>query len=316
MRIILSTFLTAFLCCALAPGAAHSQRANSLGHEIIAPLSGLWILASKIEDKAAKDKLYGATSPAANWAIGQWDIPQDLPPFSHNVTRNGYASVRYNAGKGFTLSQNATSLPCAILYPSGKRLVDEFDLFVGSIPQYDTGHPTTFLNKNEPLSSLSHIVETAAVRPGQIHLADATCPVTRAVIGTGIVLTDFKTRQTFFYQISFSIYQADRDKMTLALLSPAWFFTGTNGQAGTPRQFGYGDRVWSSYGLHPATQSNLTEFSLDVLPRLKQLISAGAQYGMDQDLSDWSVSGLYFGQSAFGHVEYGSAWSHLSLRAG
>ena len=104
--------------------------------------------------------------------------------------------------------------------------------------------------------------------------------------------------------------------MTLALLPPAWFFTGTNGQAGTPRQFGYGDRVWSSYGQHKAIQNNLTEFSLDVLPRLKRLISTGARYGMDQDLSDWRVSGFYFGQSAFGHVEYGSAWSHLSLRAG
>ena len=131
--------------------------------------------------------------------------PASLPPFSHNITRNDYASVRYNGGKGFTLSQNATSLPCAILYPSGKRLVDEFDLFAGSIPQYDTAYPMTFLNKSEPLSSLSHIVEAAAVHPSQIHLADATCPVTRAVIGSGIVVTDFKTRQVFFYQISFSI---------------------------------------------------------------------------------------------------------------
>ncbi|HEY1858155.1 hypothetical protein [Acidocella sp.] len=294
---------------------ACAQADTSSGHELFAPVSGIWVFSSQQQDKNTKSKLYGATSPSANWVIGQWDIPHDLPPFFNNVTQNSYASVRYNGIGHFTLQQNATTLPCTVVFPSGKRAVNEFDLFVGSIPLYETAYPKTLNGKREPLSSLSHIFETATVRPTTIRVADTACPVTRAVIGTGIVATDLETRQTFFYQISFSIYQADQRKMTLAQLQPAWFFTGTNTQAGAPDQFGYGDRVWSSYGVSPATQNNVTAFDLDVLPRLKQLIFQGAKYGMDQNLANWAVTGLYYGQSAFGHVAYGSAWSGLSLMA-
>jgi hypothetical protein len=307
-------FLIGLLYYGILPTKA-SQPDTSSGHELFAPVSGILIFPSRKSDKNAKIKLYGATSPAANWTIGQWDIPQDLPPFSNNVTQNNYASVHYNNVGRFTLQQNAESLPCTIVFPSGKRAADEFDLFVGSIPLYETSYPRTLNGEREPLSRLSHVFETATVRPTTIHIADAACPVTRAVIGTGIVVTDLKMRQTFFYQISFSIYQADQRKLTLAQLQPAWFFTGTNTQAGAPNQFGYGDRVWSSYGVSPATQNNATTFKLDILPRLKQLISQGARYGMDQNLANWAITGLYYGQSAFGHVSYGSAWSGLSLRA-
>jgi hypothetical protein len=307
-------FLSSLLCYTLIPRKANSQPTSSSNHEIFAPLSGIWIFPSEPNGKNKKSKLYGATSLHANWTIGQWDIPKDLPPFSNNLSENDYASVLYNPAGGFSLYQNAATLPCNKIYPSGKELVDEFDLFVGSIPLHYKNYPKTLIER-DPLSRVSHLYETATVQPTSIHVSDATCPVTRAVIGTGIVVTDIATSQTFFYQISFSIYQADQKKLRLTLLHPAWFFTGTNGQNGAPKEFGYGDRVWASYGVSPAPENKTTSFKLDVLPRLKQLISRGAKYGMDQNLAHWAVTGLYYGQSAFGHIEFGSAWSELSLRA-
>jgi hypothetical protein len=293
---------------------ANAQTNVLTRHDMFADPTGLWIVPSKKGPNQVENKLYGPTSPAANWTVSQWDIPEDLPSFSNNSSQNQYASVLLNSDNSFRIMQNASLLPCQKIFPSGKQLPDEFDLFLGPVSQAFPKYKQAFLGRRQPLSQLSHAFLNATLQPTLLHLSSADCPVTRAIAGVGVVLTNTATRQTFFYQLNFALYQANGHEMAAKLLQPGWFFTGTNTQAGKAKQFGYGDRVWSSFGVSPAPVNTATSFNLNLLPRIEQLLSEGSKYGMDQNLSNWAITGEYYGQSVFGHVEFGSKWSGLSLK--
>lgn len=286
--------------------------AQTGGQALFTAPSGLMEMPSRSADGKIKGRPYGGTSPAADWTIVQWNIPQDLPPFSNGYAANQYASVHFSPG-GISLTQDASALPCNKIYPSGRQLVDEFDLFVQPVNKTTPDLPQGFRGVRAPLSQLSAIVLAATVTPAVPQLADATCKITRAGAGFSVVLTDPQTRQTFYYQLGFAAFHAQGQTMAPEQLPANWFFTGTNIQAGAARQFGFGDRIWTSYGASPAPAGQPSTLSFNILPQLKQLIAQGSKFGMDQDLSHWAVTGMYYGQAVFGHVKFGSQWQNVSL---
>jgi|GEM_PF-2102523 hypothetical protein len=297
------------------PLAASAQTDETQGHDLFETPQGLWVLPSKPAPDRPKNKLYGASSPAANWTISQWDIPEDLPPIENNATKNQYAAVSFAQPGEFTLWQNGNTLPCEKQFPSGKLLPDEFDLFIGPVTSAFKGHQTAFMGKREALSTLTQIRMRISVTPRTFQIADATCPITHAIMGGSVVLTNLISHQTFFYQLNFAIYQPSASGVALALPHPGWFFTGTNVQAGGAHQFGYGDRIWASFGVTPPPIGGTDNVDVNLLPRLKQLIADGARFGIDQNLADWSVTGAYYGQSVFGHIQFGTDWHKISLKA-
>ena len=259
--------------------------------------------------------LYGGTSSAANWVLAQWDIPDELPPFQNNFTQNEFASARFFPGVGFALQQDGTKLPCEKIFPSGKKLVDEFDLFVSPATHIYPAFPQAFKNDTLPLSKLNHIFLEANLKPTSLTLVDLTCQISWATASVGIVLSNRTIHQTFFYQINFNLYQADGQSMSLSLRKPDWFSKGISSQTGNRQNFGYGDRVWAdAYNMPPAVIGNVSVFDLNLLPRIEELIAQGNSFGMDQNLSDWAITGAYFGQSVFGHIQFSSEWSGLALK--
>jgi hypothetical protein len=61
----------------------------------------------------------------------------------------------------------------------------------------------------------------------------------------------------------------------------------------------------------PGTSTN---YKIDLLPRLKQLIAKGARFGLAQDLSQWRITGAYEGLGSWGHVRGSAELSNYSLR--
>jgi hypothetical protein len=275
------------------------------------PITGLWIMPGTHNGDRQP---YGASSPDANWVVGQWNIPDNLPAFSGNTTSNQYAAVTLGQDNSFTLSQDASTLPCNRLYGSGRNLVDEFDILVQPVP---TGFlsmlSTPQARPRIPLDQLSNVTISGTVKVTQMQEADASCRATQGIVGIGVVATDPDTHQTFFYQVSFTVYKDLGDGFAVNQAPSNWFFQGSNIQNGDAHQFGYGDRAWNSYSMAPLAAGQSESFSLNVLPVIKQLMAQQAGNGMDQNLDDWAVTGAYYGESAFGHVQVGSAWSHVDM---
>ncbi len=285
------------------------SKSTDINDDIFSQPTGLWLIPDGANNNR---KLYGATSPAANWNVGQWDIPEELPPFKNNHSENEFASVTFSNSK-ISLSQNGSHLPCTKLFQSGRQLVDEFDLLFAPTTKVYPLYPQAFLGRRS-LQSLKAITLTSTILPTSVQLKDSQCPITWASAGIGVVLTDTSTRQTLFYQLNFVRYTAAHDHLTLALLPPGWFSTGESIQSGQLLQYGYGDRLWSSFGKPPIALDVHTTLRLDLLPRIKQVIMEGARYGMDKDIRNWAVTAGYFGQSVFGHVLFSTTWNSFALK--
>ena len=92
--------------------------------------------------------------------------------------------------------------------------------------------------------------------------------------------------------IRFGLASCDpwRPRRRRVRLSSAWFFTGTNIQAGGAGQFGFGDNV-TSLGQSWTEPGQQQMYHLDLLTRLRWLIAQGSRYELDQDLSHWHLTG-------------------------
>jgi len=290
-----------------------AQAAGAQQAPLFPPITGLWLLPGTHQGAALP---YGPSSPDADWMVGQWDIPANLPAFSGNSTSNQFASVTLGAQNSFALAQDATTLPCDRLYGSGRTMVNEYDLLVSSMPiplLSALADPAARVRPRLPLDTISHVMVSGTVHVDRMREADHACKATQGVVGIGVVLTNLTSRQTLYYQVSFTVYR-DPGTGFVATAAPAnWFFRGNNVQNGDARQFGYGDRAWASYGMAPLHEGQSESFNIDVLPVLKQLFVEEAADGIDQNLDDWAVTGGYFGESAFGHVQVGSSWTHVDM---
>ncbi len=275
--------------------------------------AGLRLIAPDKTGVSGSKTLYGATGPEGNWTIAQWDIPENLPPFSNGVSSNAFATVKWGNDQSISLEQNGKTLPCEKRFPSGRRMPDEFDLLTGPVgPRYQ-GYPAAFHIQATSLANAKKIILNATLLSGTPHIFDNSCKMGAAVSVTGLVFTNVSAQQTFFYQIDFNYYNVINGKLVQNTRPPNWFAQGQSHQTGHNGIFGFSDRVWSGYQTPAAAPEENTVYSIDILSRVNALISIPSEKNIDHNLGDWKLSGIYFGQSIFGHVEFRTVWSHLRL---
>jgi hypothetical protein len=124
-------------------------------------------------------------------------------------------------------------------------------------------------------------------------------------------VTNPHSKQTFFYQIRLAAYRG-AEVGAAAGFAPAWFFSGRNEQNGLLGQFGFGDNI-TTYGQPFAPTGRWTSYRIDTTERIKALIAEGVRFGMDQDLSNWILTGTYHGSTAMGHVLIEGEWRGFAL---
>jgi len=277
--------------------------------KVYQPPKGFWLNPTDYSQQ-----LYGAISREANWSVGQWNIPEDLPAFRGNISTNRWATVRWiDDGQRYQLAQDGTTISCNKRYPSGRKLANEFDLFVGPNNANTPRFPQALIDNDKVLSRIRRATARIRLEIRRADAVDEICPVTRSSFLYAVVLTNRKHKQVLFYQIRLSVLEGTRGTLTRSLM-PAWFFAGVNGQSGATGQWGFGDNV-TSYAQPWASKGNPQAYSLDLLPRLRQIINLGAAQGLDQSLDDWRLTGTYHGQAAWGHVRNDAIWDGFALEA-
>jgi len=260
-------------------------------------------------------KLYGPSRPDANWNISPWDIPEDLPAFDGTgVSRNAWARVAWLGDARYDLSQEAATLPCERVFPSGARLVDEFDLLASpnnaNVPRY----PQAIADNQAVLADTSRIEADISLWIKTAEIVDTACAVSKTFFIYAVVISNPVRHQYFFYQLRLAFFTSSGSSVVNGEATPGWFFTGKNIQSGRSGHWGYGDNI-SSFGQPWAQVGRPQSYSVDLLPRLRSLIEEGARTGLDQDLSHWRLTGTYHGQIAMGHVRNQAEWSGFSLKA-
>lgn len=269
---------------------------------VFAHPSGYWL-----SPPTYSGRLYGATSPQANWNIAQWGIPNGLPSFYDGVSLNRSAGV-LTLPHGVVLQQTTSRLSCGTTVPP------EFDLLAepNTSPTYP-GYPSAALDVSHlaNLAALSDLSFGIALRPLAMHVlgagcqAPATAGIDQGVMLGAVILSDPSAGQTLFYQVQFDVYRVQNGVTTTT--APSYFyFTGSGGI------YGYDDDA-TVYGQRQAQLGQSTPYHLALLPRLKQVIQQGQSYGMDQDLAHWYINGAYYGNSAWGHMVTAAVWQHFSL---
>jgi hypothetical protein len=279
------------------------------------PPAGLWLIAPDATGVGGGQTLYGATGLAANWTIGQWDIPEPLPGFSAGTAKNSFASVTWRGNGRIDLSQDGTNLPCRKSFPSGHTMPDEFDLFAAPLAPRYKGYKLGLRLRPTNLKQMHHLTLQMNLSTGPAKLVDHACQMNVALTVAGLVLVDPSAKQTFFYQLNFNDLepQAEGTGMSQSPRRPGWFAVGHSNQTGHGGHYGFGDRVWTSYSeAAPATPQG-SSYKLDVLPRLRILLNDQTAKGIDRNPAHWQLGGVFFGQSVFGHVAFSSQWQDLGL---
>ncbi len=277
------------------------------------PPAGLWLIPPNATGVGGGQTLYGASGPAGNWTIGQWDIPEPLPGFSGGVTKNRFASVTWHGNGLLDLSQDGTDLPCSKSFPSGRTMPDEFDLFAAPLAPRYSGYKMGLRLRPTSLAQMHHLILQMTLRAKLAKLVDHACQMNIALTVTGLVLVDPSAKQTFFYQLNFNDLEPQGGGMSQTPRQSGWFAVGRSSQTGHGGHYGFGDRVWISYsGTAPATAQG-SSYKLDMLPRLLTLLNDQAARGIDRNPEHWRLGGVFFGQSVFGHVTFSSQWQDLGL---
>jgi len=297
------------------------------------PPLGFWV------DKHTEGTGYdmrGATSPQANWMAASWFNPSGaLDDFRSNRASNG-ATYDMAANPSQTID----------FYPSGKRYSiwqtsrllgcqTEFDSFVQTnpdLPQFPSARATPARHTLAGMEHLYHAI-TVELLPFALVGQPISCPENRPTPTQGVVMTALVLRDnftdppsTFFYQLRLAYfgeglpptsydYPADEAWFGREIPPALWW----HDRAFNPRSptfkniFGYSENI-SSYGATMAVPGKLSEYKIDMLPRLTSLIKSGTN-GIDRELSHWIVLGTYHGDASWGHVRFGGMWSNFSLSA-
>ncbi len=251
-----------------------------------------------------------------------------------------------NNSSSLTVIQNGLNVPYELKYPSG--LVGPLENNLGMSPNKISfqGSPVAAVDITADLGSLEHIYQSLTIEPGQVQILDMQQPatpttVTQASYYFAVVLTNQAKKgnfQTLFYQVMLGHFHVQGNSQTGTVINKMpqgfWFCTGVNPQFPPPylaKTYGYTD-VIDSFNLPDASSTakitypkktnlwavcqpaaSITYTNVDLLPQIKTIIADGAQYGVDQTLSDWKLTGAYLGQAIWGHVNAKSTWSDFAL---
>jgi len=147
------------------------------------------------------------------------------------------------------------------------------------------------------------LIESRQGEPGE-------CQIDQNQAITSLVFSNRLHRQTLFYQLT--LHQDGRRAE-----GPFWWAagkTGVGGWASTKGEarFGFQDRL-DKFGLREPEIGDRLDLDVDLLTRIRQVITEGRKYGMDQDLSHWFFSGVYIGQSLWGHGSLATSWTSYEL---
>jgi hypothetical protein len=287
---------------------ARPAMAQGSRRPVYVPPNGFWNMPN-----LKRSQLYGPTRPDANWAIAAWSIPEDLPAFDRSgVAQNQWARVAWLGGGRYELSQNGAELPCLRTFPSGRSLVNEFDLFASPINKNEPNFPQAVADNHEALAGLSAIDAGIQLTIEQAEQVDQACSKSQSTFMFAVVLSNKTMKQFLFYQLRLAQFSGGGGGLRSGEARPAWYFTGNNLQSGASGQWGYGDNI-TSFGQPWARTGVQQRYDVDLLPRLRDLIQDGARYGLDQDLGHWQVTGTYHGQNVTGHIRNKALWSDFSL---
>ena len=172
-------------------------------------------------------------------------------------------------------------MPCERKYPSGRTLVNEFDLFASPNNQGDAGHPSAALHNRAPLGSLHRVHHEIGLELRALSVLDGDCPVTQLGVMTALVLTNPKAGQTLFYQLRLAVLRYRDGATSTKMNGPAWFFAGENLQNGGHGQYGFSDAV-AELGAPEAKTGAATTYRFELLPRLVEVIEMGRAKGLDR----------------------------------
>lgn len=297
--------------------------------ELTAPFGNV-VLLSPRKTAGQALKFYGATGSKPRWNIAQWGTPGEhephggLPPFRRHQQRNAMILtsshsgtsvkiVQTGHGEAIQLSQDGSGLACWNSSGSPR----EADLFVQTNGGGNRGTLRPgFLRRGSaaiPLAAMSHLYETVTVSMTASFAHRHThCAVNQSGLLTALVLQNRSAHptETLFYQLSFSNQcgpgAPGRVKLcTSRHLSPTWFFD--------QKPFGVDDSL-TLLGKTPLISGETRTFHIDLLPRLREVISHGPPR-LDDDLAHWTITGVYLGQHIWGGMALHSVWYGYRLVA-
>jgi hypothetical protein len=257
--------------------------------------------------------LTGTATPG--WYFSQFNDPSDIPAVTTDLgggswsAGNAYDKLTdtplASGQQRIRIDQDgvAANLPCVV--NNG-----ELDGFITPVTSNYGAYPQNMLDPftSPPIGQLSSLTVSANVAllsqtvTARCNGTAAGADAGYAVIG--VPLQDTVSQQTFYYQV-------------LLQFSQTSYFNGACGSGGNwyevgPQSYGYNDTI-GLFGQTCLTPGGARQsYSVDVASRLQTLISSG-QAGMDTNLGNWHVGGLYLGTGVEGNVVSSSEWDTIGL---
>ncbi|HEX3863046.1 MAG TPA: hypothetical protein VHY35_15275 [Stellaceae bacterium] len=291
--------------------------AASNATELAPPFSDL-SLREPDEPARIPPAVYDKTGPAPNWVVSQWSIPggklsafvrssgQDGDTIFHASAAAASVKVKRNGDhEVIDLAQNGTVLPCR----NKSGTPRESDLFLSPAAPL-RGKDAAQPYRLSELKSLHQTVDMTVTEGERLSGDVQSCDLNMGSALTSVILKDMAAKQTIFYQLKLNIvcfadtaaYIA-KCRRKPARMAVFW---------GKPPRFGVDDFL-PLLG-EPFLQTGEARHSnVDLLPRLLtfvRLIPA-----IDQDLSHWTLSGIYIGQHIWGKVLLSTEWRAFNLTA-
>jgi hypothetical protein len=293
--------------------------------------SGFAIVSSNKKD-ADKDPLaYGGTSPLAQWEFTQWgSAVADVPGFISSAVGSTSAWFNRSASAAFgvvsymgnfteIVEQNGSHQSCNDSSSAGNA-GQEFDSFIQPVGP-NANYPQALSASSYPLSGLSSLMANGTYMLLQNSQAPGpTCQYNHGNLGYGAILVNnvAKPEQIFWYNVRFtsSCVKASPDnggadydicESQMNQTQPTWYWTGAaqpypNGGK-LELNFAVSD-VLSSFGYSQIQDYQPHQLNLNLLSRFTALLQSpqAIQYGMDTDLSHWTIKESDVGESSWGKV--------------
>jgi len=258
---------------------------NASAADLFDPPNGFYVAPAPYDRS-----LYGPSNSQANWHATQWNTPfNNLPAFNNGKTQNG--SQRFiDNGNSWEIAQSGMHVAC------GK----EFAAFAGTNKKnVYPAYPAAGQNSTLTLGNMEYLRHTIAVRPKYERVVNDRCAITQGGDLTAVIFKNTVNNNTFFYQLRLRTVENTRHGINW------WPWNGPS--------WGFGDTL-SSYGETPAVLGKRKFFDLDLLPRIKEIITT-TNKGLDKNLDNWVVSGSYHGSHLWGSIITTAVWDSFSLSA-
>lgn len=168
-----------------------------------------------------------------------------------------------------------------------------------------SGYPTGSIPTLEKITALNFQGTVTVVTASQ-PTSGVECGVNQSQVIASLILSSYRTGQTIFYQLELGL------ECYPGTDTGAGCYNGTRGEyfSNGSNPYDIGDPI-TSYGytlLNPG--DSITMDGINIAPRLRALISGGSPDGkMDTHPSDWQITDMYVGQSAWGQANLETKWS-------